>query len=77
MLQERDNYWSLLDMCPGVLNSQQQEQRSQIDALEKIVEGYCELVESLEGYLEKAVKGSGNHIHHCSSGNHIQMCITC
>jgi mitotic spindle assembly checkpoint protein MAD1 len=59
VLSERDNYWSLLDMCPGVLNSQQQEQRSQIDALEKIVEGYCELVESLEGYLEKAVKGSG------------------
>jgi len=75
MLQERDTYWSLLDTCPGVLNSQQQEQRSQIDTLEKIVEEYCELVDRSEGDLEKAVKGSGNCIHHNSSGNHIQMCV--
>jgi flagellar biosynthesis chaperone FliJ len=67
MLQERDTYWSLLDTSPGVLNSQQQELRSQIDTLEKTVEGYCELVERLEGDLEKAVKGSGNHK---------QMCVT-
>ena len=62
MLQERDTYWSLLDTSPGVLNSQQQELSSQIDTMEKTVEGYCELVEKLEGDLEKAVKGSGNHI---------------
>jgi len=76
MLQERDTYWSVLDTCPGVLDPQQQELRSQIDTMEKTVEGYCELVESLEGDLEKAVKGSGNHIHHYSSGNYIQMCVT-
>jgi hypothetical protein len=69
-----------LGTSPGVLNSQQQQQRSQIDALEKTVEGYRELVERLEGDLEKTVKGSGNHMHpyssglhmhHYSSGNHI------
>ena len=65
MLQERNTYWSLVDTYGGVLNSQQQELRSQIDTLEKTVEGYCELVESLEGDLEKAVKGSGNHIQMC------------
>jgi hypothetical protein len=66
----------VLDTCPGVLNSQQQELKSQVDTLEKIVEGYCELGDSLAGDLEKAVKGSGNHIRHYSSFNHIQMYVT-
>jgi hypothetical protein len=50
----------------ALLNSPQQQQRSRIEALEKTVEGYRELVERLEADLEKAVKGSGNHIHHYS-----------
>ena len=75
MLQERDTYWSLLDTFPGGLNTQQQELRSQIDTVEKMVEGYCELVERLEGDLEKAGKCSGNHILHYSSGSHTQMCV--
>jgi TRAP-type C4-dicarboxylate transport system substrate-binding protein len=48
------------------LNSQQQQQRLQIEAMEKTVQGYRELVERLEADLEKAVKGSGNQIHHYS-----------
>lgn len=71
MLQERDSYRSQLNSyekdvtapSPGLLNSQQQQQRSRIDALEKAVEGYRELVEKLEGDLEKTMKGSGNHTH--------------
>ena len=47
----------------GALNSQQQQQRSRIEALEKAVEGYRELVERLEEDLEKTVRGSGNHRH--------------
>ena len=47
----------------AALNSQQQQQRSRIEALEKAVEGYRELVERLEEDLEKTVRGSGNHRH--------------
>jgi hypothetical protein len=79
MLQERDSYRSLLDTyekdltvtSSGMLNSQQQQQRSRIDALEKTVEGYRELVERLEGDLEKTMKGSGNYRPQYSSGNYI------
>jgi len=71
MLQERDSYRSQLNTyerditvsSPGVLNSQQQQQRSRIEALEKTVEGYRELVERLEADLEKTVRGSGNRTH--------------
>jgi hypothetical protein len=48
----------------ALLNSQQQQQRSRMESLEKTVEGYRELVERLEADLENAVKGLGNHIHH-------------
>lgn len=66
--QERDSYRSQLDMyekeltitsSSGFLNSQQQQQKSRIEALEKTVEGYRELVDKLEADLEKTVKGSG------------------
>ena len=71
MLQERDSYRSQLNTyerditvtSAGALNSQQQQQRSRIEALEKAVEGYRELVERLEEDLEKTVRGSGNHRH--------------
>jgi hypothetical protein len=77
MLQERDSYRSQLNTyerditvtSPGVLNSQQQQQRSRIEALEKTVEGYRELVERLEEDLEKTVRGSGNDRHsECAFG---------
>ena len=69
ILQERDSYRSQLNTyekditgtSPGALNLQQQQQRSRIDALEKTVEGYRELVERLEGELEKTMRGSGKH----------------
>jgi predicted RNase H-like nuclease (RuvC/YqgF family) len=69
MLQERDSYRSQLNTyerdvtvaSPGALNAQQQQQRSRIEALEKTVEGYRELVERLEEDLEKTVRGSGSH----------------
>ena len=72
MSQERDSYRSQLNTyerditvtSPGALNTQQQQQRSRIEALEKAVEGYRELVERLEEDLEKTVRGSGNHRHH-------------
>jgi hypothetical protein len=51
----------------ALLNSQQQQQRSRMESLEKTVEGYRELVERLEADLENAVKGLGNHIHHYNS----------
>jgi len=71
MLQERDGYRSQLNTyerdvtvtSAGALNSQQQQQRSRIEALEKTVEGYRELVERLEDDLEKRNRGSGNHRH--------------
>jgi hypothetical protein len=71
MLQERDSYRSQVNTyekdftatSPVVLNSQQQQQRSRIVALEKTVEGYRGLVERFEGDLDKTMKGSGNHIH--------------
>jgi hypothetical protein len=49
----------------GLLNSQQQQQKSRIEVLEKTVEGYRELVEKLEADLGKTVEGSGKHIHYC------------
>ena len=71
MLQERDSYRSQLNTYErdvtvtsvGALNSQQQQLRSRIEALEKTVEGYRELVERLEEDLEKTVRGSGNDRH--------------
>jgi hypothetical protein len=75
MFQERDSYRSQLDMyekeltvtsSSGFFNSQQQQQKSRIDALEKAVEGYRELYETLEADVGKTVKGSGKHIHYCS-----------
>lgn len=73
LFQERDSYRSQLDMyekeltvtsSSALLNSQQQQQRSRVEALEKTVDGYRDLVMKLEADLEKAVKGSGRHIHH-------------
>jgi chromosome segregation ATPase len=72
MLQERDSYRSQLntyerDVTVTVtaagqpLNSQQQQQRSRIEALEKTLEGYRDLVDRLEEDLDKTVRGSGNH----------------
>jgi hypothetical protein len=49
-------------LSPGILNSQQQQQKSRIETLEKIVEGYRELVEKLEADVGKTVKSSGKHI---------------
>jgi hypothetical protein len=46
----------------GFLNSQQQQQKSRIEALEKAVEGYRELFEKFEADVGKTVKGSGKHI---------------
>ncbi|XP_021932558.1 mitotic spindle assembly checkpoint protein MAD1 isoform X4 [Zootermopsis nevadensis] len=66
--RERDSYRSQLDMyekeltvtsSSALLNSQQQQQRSRVEALEKTVDGYRDLVMKLEADLEKAVKGSG------------------
>ncbi|XP_021932555.1 mitotic spindle assembly checkpoint protein MAD1 isoform X2 [Zootermopsis nevadensis] len=64
--RERDSYRSQLDMyekeltvtsSSALLNSQQQQQRSRVEALEKTVDGYRDLVMKLEADLEKAVKG--------------------
>ncbi|XP_069687893.1 mitotic spindle assembly checkpoint protein MAD1-like [Periplaneta americana] len=66
--RERDSYRSQLDLyekeltvtsTSALLTSQQQQQKSRIEALEKTVEGYRELAEKLESDLEKASKGSG------------------
>ncbi|PNF32552.1 hypothetical protein B7P43_G02419 [Cryptotermes secundus] len=64
--RERDSYRSQLDLyekeltitsSSGFVNSQQQQQKSRIEALEKTIEGYRDLVEKLEADLEKTVKG--------------------
>ncbi|PSN31731.1 hypothetical protein C0J52_19835 [Blattella germanica] len=65
---ERDSYRSQLDMyekeltitsSASLLNPLQQQQKSRIEALEKTVEGYRELVEKLEAEQAKSSKSSG------------------
>ena len=68
VLQERDSYRSQLDMyekdltvsSTSTVDLQYHQQKSRIEALEKTVEGYRELVEKLEGDHAKFPRISGN-----------------
>lgn len=69
--RERDSYRSQLDLYEKELtisstatlfsSSQHQQQKSRIEALEKAVEGYRELVEKLEGDSDKSSRISGGN----------------